>query len=140
MTNRNRGLAVLLVLTGIGTLLYWANYFAAGDVRVSLERWYTAFEDSFPAADTWMALTALAAGIGLWRGAAWATRAGLLVGSALIFLAAMDITFNIENGLYGLAATSSPMQFEIVVNAWTLLLGVFTVSACWKTQVIPGTT
>jgi hypothetical protein len=140
MANRNRTLAVLLVLTGIGTLLYWANYFAADDVRVSPERWYTAFEDSFPAADTWMALTALAAGIGLWRGAAWATRAGLLAGSAMIFLAAMDITFNIENGLYGLAATSVPMQFEIVINAWTLLIGVFTVAVCWKAPAHPGTT
>ena len=140
MANRNRALAVLLVLTGVGTLLYWANYFATGDVRVSPERWYTAFEDSFPAADGWMALSALIAGIGLWRGATWGARAGLLAGSALIFLAAMDITFNIENGLYSLAATSAPMQFEIVINAWTLLIGVYTVAACWKTPENPRTT
>ena len=137
MTTRNRGLAALLVLTGIGTLLYWANYFLAGDVRVSSERWYAAFEDSFPVADTWMALTALAAGLGLWRGAKWAPSAGLLVGSALIFLAAMDITFNVENGLYALAAVSSPMRFEIVINAWTLGLGLLAITACWNGAKFP---
>ncbi|MGA7712970.1 MAG: hypothetical protein WCA81_13785 [Rhizomicrobium sp.] len=132
MKRKNRILAVLLVLTGIGTMLYWVNYFAAGDVRVVSERWYTAFEDSFPLADSWMAITAVVAGIGLWRGVPWGTRAGLLAGSALIFLAAMDITFNIENGLYALAATSAPMQFEIAINLWTLVLGLITIVASWQ--------
>jgi hypothetical protein len=132
MKRKNRILAVLLVLTGIGTMLYWANYFTAGDVRVVPERWYIAFEDSFPLADGWMAITAVVAGIGLWRGAPWGTRAGLLAGSALIFLAAMDITFNIENGLYALAATSAPMQFEIAINLWTLVLGLITIVASWQ--------
>ena len=132
MTNRNRILAVLLVPTGIGTLLYWANYFLAGDVRVSSEHWYAVFENSFPVADSWMALTAIAAGIGLWRARPWGAHAGLLAGSALIFLAAMDITFNIENGLYAMAATSAPMQFEILINAWTLGLGILAVLRCWK--------
>ena len=131
MANRNRILAVLLVLTGIGTLLYWANYFLAGDVRVSSQYWYTAFENSFPVADSWMALTAIAAGIGLWLARPWGARAGLLAGSALIFLAAMDITFNIENGLYKMAATSAPMQFEVFINAWTLGLGVLAIARCW---------
>jgi len=131
MTNRNRALGVLLALTGLGTLLYWANYFLAGDVRVLPARWYVAFENSFPAADGWMAGCAILAGIGLWRGARWAGRAGLLAGSALIFLAAMDIAFNIENGLYAFAATSAPMQFEIAVNLWTLGLGVFAIACCW---------
>ena len=132
MKRKNRALAALLILTGIGTLLYWVNYFAVGDVRVVPERWYTAFEDSFPLADGWMAIASVIAGLGLWRGAPWAARAGLLAGSALIFLAAMDITFNIENGLYALAATSAAMQFEIAINLWTLLLGIATIVVNWR--------
>ena len=128
---KKRTLAVLLVLTGIGTLLYWANYFAAGDVRVLPERWYIAFENSFPVADGWMALTAIFAGLGLWRGTPSGARAGLLAGSALIFLAAMDITFNVENGLYRLALSSTPMRFEVAVNIWTLGLGIAATASSW---------
>ena len=55
---------------------------------------------------------------------AWGARCGLLAGSALLYLAAMDITFDIENGLYGLVPHSPPMQFELLINAWSLALGI----------------
>lgn len=130
----DRVLAVLLIAGAAVTALYWWSYFTGGDVMVLRERWYTAFESSFPVADGWMALCMLAAGIGLWRGEAWGARAGLLAGSALIYLAAMDITFDVENGMYALAATNDAMRFEIFINATTLLLGVWTVLASWKLQ------
>src|SRR5690242_7405644 len=97
----DRTLAVLLILGALITLAYWLNYFLAGDVRVVEERWYTAFEDAFPVADGWMALCMLLAGVGLWRGTRTGALFGLMAGSALVYLAAMDITFNVNNGLYG---------------------------------------
>jgi hypothetical protein len=125
-------LAALLIATGVGTLVYWVNYFLQGDVRVLTYRWYGAFEDSFPVADSWMAACAILAGIGLLRAAPWGALFGLLAGSALIFLAGMDITFNIENGLYALAAASDAMKFEIFLNVWTLTMGAVTIVACWR--------
>src|SRR5512135_703356 len=95
-------LAVLLILGAVITLAYWLNYFIAGDVRVLPDYWYSAFEDAFPVADGWMALTMLLAGIGLWRGTRSGALFGLMAGSALLYLAGMDITFNVEHGLYGL--------------------------------------
>ena len=129
---RPRLLPALLILTALVTVAYWVSYFTGGDVRVVDARWYTAFESSFPVADAWLALTAFIAGIGLWRGQAWGARAGLLAGSALLYLAAMDITFDIENGLYALVPRSPPMQFELLINAWSLALGITAIVMSWK--------
>jgi hypothetical protein len=62
-----------------------------------------------------------------------------LAGSALLYLAAMDITFDVENGLYALAARSDPMKFEIVINVWSLALGVATVFVSWRRSSAPAT-
>jgi hypothetical protein len=127
-----RLLAALLVLGALVTAFYWWSYFTGGDVMVSNARWYTAFESSFPVADGWMALCMLAAGIGLWSGRNWGARMGLLAGSALIYLAAMDITFDVENGLYALASTKDAMKFEVFINVTTLILGAWTIMASWR--------
>jgi hypothetical protein len=131
VSTTNRTLGVLLILTAITTVLYWINYFTSGDVAVVSARWYTAYESSFPAADGWLALCSLLAGLGYLLGWPSAGRFGLLAGSALLYLAAMDITFDVENHLYPLATHSDAMKFEIVINAWSLLLGLWTVAASW---------
>ena len=127
-----RGLGVGLILTAVVTVAYWADYFTSAEVAVVPARWYTAFESSFPVADAWMALTSLLAGIAFWRGSANAGRFGLLAGSALIYLAAMDITFNLENGLYPLARASNAMRFEMLINAWSLVFGAVVITASWR--------
>lgn len=130
MTAR-RTLGIVLILGAAVTALYWWSYFTGGDVRVSNERWYEAFESSFPIADGWMALCMAAAGIGLLTNRPWASPAGLLAGSAVIFLTAMDVTFNVENGLYPLAATNDAMKAEVAINLATAILGAVTILACW---------
>ncbi len=139
MKTRDRILAALLVLSAVVTVLYWINYYSGGDVRVSDARWYTAFEGSFPVADGWMAVCLFFAGIGLWVGQPWGARFGLLAGSALLYLAAMDITFDVENGLYSLAAHSDPMKFEIVINIWSLALGIATILLSWRRSMASAT-
>lgn len=125
-------LAAVLILGAVVTLVYWLNYFVAGDVRVLPDYWYAAFENSFPIADGWMALCMLGAGIGLWRGSPNGARFGLLAASALLYLAAMDITFNIEHGLYGLLPKSGPMFAEAAINATSLGLGLATLVMSWR--------
>jgi hypothetical protein len=132
MTAAYRVLGVLLVLTALTTVAYWVNYFTAGDVAVVSARWYTAYESSFPVADGWLALTAFFAGLGYLLGWRSAPYFGLLAGSALLYLAAMDITFDVENHLYPLAARSDAMKFEIVINVWSLVLGVVTTIVSWR--------
>ena len=139
MTSESRPpriLATLLIVTALVTAAYWANYFTGGDVKTVDARWYTAFENAFPMADGWLAATSLAAGIGLWRGLKWGPLAGLLAGSALLYLAAMDITFDVENELYDLVLSSPQMQFELVINIWSLSLGIWTIVTCWSRAAI----
>jgi hypothetical protein len=125
-------LAALLILGAVVTLAYWLNYFIAGDVRVLPDYWYSAFEDSFPVADGWMALCMLFAGIGLWRGTRTGALFGLMAGSALLYLAGMDITFNVEHGLYALLPKSGPMLTEAWINASSLGLGIATLLMSWR--------
>lgn len=132
MKPRDRILSGLLILSAVITVLYWVNFYSGGDVKVTNERWYTAYESSFPVADGWMALCMFAGGIGFWTGRPFGARFGLLAGSALLYLAAMDITFDAENGLYALIAHSDPMKFEAVINIWSLALGVATVLVSWR--------
>lgn len=127
-----RILSGLLIVTALVTVSYWANYFTGGDVKTMDATWYTTFEDAFPVADGWMAATCFLAGVGLWRGRHWGALMGLLAGSALLYLAAMDITFDVNNNLYALLPSSTQMQFELLINAWTLALGTWTVLECWQ--------
>src|SRR4051812_10416847 len=98
-----RIVGVLLIVGALVAVAYWGSYFTGGDVTVLHSRWYTAFESSFPVADGWMALCMLVSGIGLVLRRNFAAPFGLLAGSALLYLAAMDVTFDVENGMYALA-------------------------------------
>jgi len=131
MRTVERILGVLLILGAGVTALYWWSYFAGGDVMVLRARWYTAFESSFPVADGCMALCMLAGGVGFVLKRWFAAPFGLMAGATLLYLAAMDITFDVENGLYGMAATNTAMQFEILINAATVLLGIVTLGVSW---------
>jgi hypothetical protein len=44
----------------------------------------------------------------------------------------MDITFDVENGMYALAAASDAMKFEIFINATCVILGVWTLLVSWR--------
>lgn len=126
-----RALGVLLLVGAAVTAFYWWSYFSGGEVMVSHERWYTAFESSFPVADAWMALCMAGAGAGLLTQRAWGPPLGLMAGAALIYLAAIDTTFNIQNGLYALAASNDAMKAEIAINAASASLGLWAIAACW---------
>ena len=129
----DRVLSVLLVVAAIVTGYYWWSYFVGGgDVMVSTARWYTAFESSFPVADAWMSLCAAVAGIGLWLDRPWGARFGLMAASAIFYLAAMDITFDIENGMYALTDGNDAMKFEVFINVTCLILGVWTLIVSWR--------
>lgn len=132
MKHSDRVLGALLILAATVTVAYWLNYFVLGDVSVSTETWYTAFEDAFPIADGWMSLCMLAAGIGLWRDSRYGALFGLMAGSALVYLAAMDITFNVEHGLYAMLSSSGAMVIEAIINVTSLALGIATLLMCWR--------
>jgi hypothetical protein len=132
MRTTERTVGALLVIGALVTLFYWWSYFTGGDVMTTHERWYTAFESSFPVADGLMSVCMLVSGYGFLRQRRFAAPAGLMAGAALLYLAAMDITFNVENGMYALAATNEAMKFEVFINLATVALGLLTLGVSLK--------
>jgi len=128
-----RVLAFFLILAAAVTAYYrWRYTIGDAGVITSDARWYTTFESSFAVADCWLAICAALASVGLWLDRPWAARFGLLAASAFLFLAAMDITFNVENGMYALAASNDAMKFEIFINFSSIVLGVWTLIVSWR--------
>jgi len=63
-----------------------------------------------------MATCALLGAVGLLTEQTYGLLFSLLAASSLIFLALMDITFNVENKLYRLVGTSREMALELLIN------------------------
>jgi len=125
-------LAVLLILTALVTIYYWADFYLRGAVHVIEDEWYIKFEKSFPVADLWgLCACSLIGAVGLWTGQFYGAFFSLLAAGSMIFLALMDITFNIQNGLYPLIALSNEMVFELIINLWTLVLGTTLIVYLW---------
>ncbi len=151
MTEGPRGVRIvstLLLLTALGTVAYWGTFFAGGDVlHASQTDVYRGYEHAFPVADAWMAACALAAAVGLVRRRSWAVQAGIAAGSALVFVGLLDVSFNVEQGLYapllaqgfralfqhGLPADlSSAMRAELGINTFCLLAGPLFLWYFWR--------
>ena len=118
-------IAVLLLVTAVGIAAYWVDFFWHGSVHVVEEEWYIRFERAFPVADGFTGVCAAASGIGLLAGEEWGVALGLVAAGGLVFLGLMDVTFNVDNGLYRRLADSGAMRAELFVNVWTLGLGGF---------------
>ena len=131
ITIRGAGpLAVALFVGGLGTILYWVDFFAGEHVQASGDRCYLVFERAFPAADGWTAVAALAAAVGLWRGQPSAVLFGIAAGSGFIFLGLMDILYNLENGMYRVRGVE--MAFEIFINLFCMTVGPAAIAFVWR--------
>ena len=119
-----------LVVVAVLTTLYWLDFFTSGGVHVRDDAVYLAFEKAFPLADAWMAACSLLGAIGLWSHRAWGLLFGLLAGSAQIFLACMDVLFNLNEGNYAIA--SSAMTTEILINAGLLVGAPLLIAFLWR--------
>jgi hypothetical protein len=118
-------LAVLLIITALFNIYYWAAFYLRGGVAVIEDEWYMKFEKAFLVADLWgLSACSLIGAVGLLTEQSYGPFFSLLAAGSLIFLALMDITFNIQNGLYPLIALSNQMVLELVINLWALVLGV----------------
>jgi len=129
-------LAVLLILTALVTVYYWADFYLRGGVQVVEEEWYIKFEKAFVVADLWgITACSLLGAVGLITEQTYGSFFSLLAAGSMIFLALMDITFNIQNGLYPLIALSNEMVFELIINVWTLVLGITLIVHLWPILV-----
>lgn len=127
--------AVLMLLTAVGTLLFWAVFFAdleaqrAGYLASRAPAWFS-WELSFPLADGWMALTAILAAVGLWRRRPAGLLFALVSGGAMVFLGLMDILFFLQNGLY--LPLNAEVILELFIHLWTVAFGLLAIALVWS--------
>lgn len=131
--------ATYLALVAVLTLLYWVDFFSSGGVHVRDDAVYLAFERAFPLADAWMAACSLLGAIGLWRRRPSGLLFGLLAASAQVFLACMDVLFNLNEGNYSIA--SPAMAIEILINVGLLVGAPLLIVFLWRHRevlLVPG--
>lgn len=124
-------LSILLIMSTLALIYYWVDFYLRRGVQVIQEVWYIRFQKAFPIADMWLATCALLGTIGLLTEQTYGTLFSMLAASSMIFLALMDITFNVENKLYRLVGTSREMKLELVGNIWSLSVGVVLIVCLW---------
>ncbi len=114
---------VILWLVASVTPLYWIVFFATGNLTPSPADCGYKFELAFPAADLWMAVTAALGAIGLGRGANWGRTMALVTAGSILYLAAMDVLFDLENGVYLIARAQTVV--EALINLSCLGFGIY---------------
>ncbi len=89
--------AILLISFWIGWFLGILKSFSRGD---SLYETYMAFESSFPIADFWIVILLLISAYGILTDKTYGSFFAASAGGALVFLGLIDITFNLQQGVY----------------------------------------
>jgi len=126
-------LLALLIVFAIGTVVYWVLYFFVGGVQSSSALWYTRFENSFPVADAFAVVACLLAAVFVLRSDTGRAPFFLgVAGGSVLYLAFMDITFDLENSIYSSIATNGGAAIELGINIFTVVTGVFALSYGWN--------
>jgi hypothetical protein len=132
-----RGMIGLLWFGSLATLAYWIVWFgvdrswlATADTPA-----YYSFEDAFPIADGWMAVTGALGAIALQRRRSSALLWMLLAGSAALYLAGMDVLFDLENGIYRASSSAGGavnVAVELFINVGCLAGGIAIIAFAWR--------
>jgi hypothetical protein len=138
-TNASRRFMIGLLWFGaLATLAYWVVWFGVDRTLLATSdtpSYYT-FENAFPIADGWMAVTGALGAVALQRRKESALLWMLLAGGSSIYLSGMDTLFDLENGIYwtGLAAPGgvANVAVELFINVGCLVGGIAIVRFAWR--------
>jgi hypothetical protein len=131
-----RFVAKLELMVAAGIVLFWVAFFTAdmnpfsGPHRRDI---YMAFESSLPGADLLLALFLVVGGTGMLRQKAYGSIFTLVSAGGLIFLGAVDISFNLKQGIYGLGPVEAIMNG--LINLTCLGVGFFLIRTIWQVWI-----
>lgn len=133
-----KGLGIALLVAAAITVAYWVIWFGVDRTLLASAHTdaYYAFENSFPLADAWLALSALVGGVLLVRGNPNAIYWAFLAAGSGIYLGLMDVLFDLENGIYigkGGGDASAP-AIEIGINILTFALSGIGLWWAWRNR------
>lgn len=124
-------LSILMGLTALATAAFWVLFFS-NKIEATETVQDDVFEKAFPVADSWMIATASVAAVNLVKMNKTGLLSGIAAGSAMIFLACMDILYSVENHKY------FPINFDraqmLLIHLWALGLGAGSISYLWKNR------
>ena len=90
--------AAILLIQAVFTMMYWVVYAITGPSFH--ERWYTAYEQSFPLSDGFVIINSVICVVHLRESRrSLAMTHGLMAVGGQVFLGLLDISFNIENDM-----------------------------------------
>jgi hypothetical protein len=144
-TTRGDRIHGAVMLTGVLLMCaYWVAFYLSDVTKPNMAlidptdpgaflRVYMGFESAFPLADGFVAVTAALAIFYLAAKDAKAVLFGLVASGALMFLALIDIYFNVLNGLYRPSRlwADSGLQMEMAINIICVLLSIASVIRFW---------
>ena len=125
-------IAWLQLVTAAGLLAYWPLFYLVGFAPLDATTSYFVFQRSFPIPDITLALAFLRSGTWLLSGDPARVRRGralsLVCSGGLLFLGALDISFDSLNSMYALLPLDTIV--ELAVNAWCIGFGVVSALIC----------
>ena len=98
---RPRGLTVLAIvylLTAVGIVLFWTNWFASGDYLRAGDACYRAFENSFPLPDGVLSLLLVAVSVFIFKRSHYAITGSFVAAGMLLILASLDTMYGLQHG------------------------------------------
>jgi hypothetical protein len=120
-------------LVALGIIMFWIAFFTTDMVNISdprLKDAYLTFESAFPFADFFLAFMLILGGVGLMKKTPYGYFFSLIAGASLIFLGLLDVSFNVQNGIYLLGIGEAVLNF--VINSICLGFGTFLLLKLWK--------
>ena len=115
-------IAILELLTAVGLILFWILFFTVGMAPKNPPPGYLAYEHSFPVPDGLLSILLLVAGIMLLLNNPLGVNLSLIAAGALLFLGVLDISFNIQNGIYKIS--TGDLISNAFINLWCVGFGI----------------
>jgi hypothetical protein len=127
--------AIMELAIAAGIISFWIAFFSTDLVNINdpqLKEIYLAFESAFLVADIYLSMLLIIGGIGLLKRMSFGFLFSLLGGASLIFLGLLDISFNIQHGIYLLGIGEAVLN--IFINLLCLGCGFFIIFTIWKNR------
>lgn len=129
-----------LLIAAILLMAYWLAWLADRNLVASDHtQQYVDFEQSFPLADAWLALTVVVAAIALWRRRPSASTWLAVAGGAGVYLCALDVLYDLGHDVY---AKGGPGLVELAINLVTRVssVGIISFSSRFRPQLLGAST
>ena len=133
MTKQNKipkTIPTLEILTGGGIILFWVAFFTVGLAPAPPPECYFAFEHAFPPPDIILSIALIIAGILLIKGRPTGKKLSLISAGGLVFLGVLDISFNLQNGVY--LISTGELISNGFINLWCVGFGLAIIFRLWR--------